>query len=163
MRQRGIEYQTICSSTPSFARHTNLSLPASSCTHFQIPQTPFPFSIHWINHFLTLIFQTKIQNLTQTETYLSLQTFFSGAISSTGLNVLSEDLRGVFFDNDSRRRASGRSCGTRRTGPLSPTVLRAIRILDLNRGGGAQILRLDLHVESLHPRWRRRGELWWRC
>ena len=40
-------------------------------------------------------------NLTQTqrETCLSLQTFFSGAISSTGLNVLSEDLRGVFFNN----------------------------------------------------------------
>ena len=40
-------------------------------------------------------------NLTQTqrETCLSLQTFFSGAISSTGLNVLSEDLRCVFFNN----------------------------------------------------------------
>ena len=82
------------------------------------------------------------------ETYLSLQTFFSGTISSTGLNVLSEDLRDIFFNDDSRHRAPGRSCGTRRTGPLGPTVLRAIRILDLNRGGGAQILRLDLRVAS---------------
>ena len=48
----------------------------------------------------------------------------------------------------SRHRAPGRSCGTRRTGPLGPTVLRAIRILDLNRVGGAQIIRLDLRVAS---------------